>query len=632
MKRAVHFDFHTLPGIHDIAVNWDAEKFAKTLKNANVEIINATAQCNIGNAYFPTKIGNMYPGLKVDLFGEIVSACRKEGIRVVGYISTLLNHEECNRHPEWCRVNKEGQIIYGDRTANFFRSLCVNTGYSDHFIGLLKEILAYDPDGLFLDNVVTNPPCYCPVCTKKMQEAGIDIDDAMAVSKFTYHSVREFVKRVRAVVPMDKSLITNGFGETIGRTHGEIECLPNGGWGYDYFPTAIAYARNVYENSIYMTGRFQRSWGDFGGYRPRASLENDFYDALVYNTQVSVGDHLDPKGELYQPFYDMIGDIFSRLKEYEKWTDDAEYIKEVAILKNTCPFYPFEDKLAWDAAARMCGELKYNFDVINEDMDFEPYKVIIVPDLIRMTDKLKSKLEEFLKDDTKAVLATGTSLLDENSNYIDSDCWNFVNYEGKDETKTGYYRMNESDLITSMYEDGLFIKPDRDYSLATYVKPYFDRHWDGLHGYFYTPPECETEFSAVCRKDNFMYVSFKMFIAFYKYGYMEHRDLLEGFLKKYIKEPLLIADELPKTSRASVTGTDDYKLLHVKTTFPEVSGHTCVIQEHMVLPAGRKVKVKGNFKKAVLLPCETEIPSVSDGIYTEVTLPEINGYAMIKLD
>lgn len=630
MKRAVHFDFHTLPGIYDIASNWDAEKFAKTLKNANVEIINATAQCNIGNAYFPTKIGIMYPGLKTDLFGELCAACKKEGIRVVGYVSTLLNHEACNRHPQWCRVNKDGQVISGDRTANFFRSLCVNTGYSEHILGIMQEVLDYGVDGLFLDNVITYP-CYCPTCTKLMKEQGIDIEDDAAVRGFTYNSVREFAKKIRALVPEEKFIITNGFGETIARTHGEIECLPNGGWGYDYFPTAVAYARNVYDSTIYMTGRFQRSWGDFGGYRPRASLENDFYDALLYNSQVSVGDHLDPKGELYQPFYDMIGEIFGKIKQYEKWTDDAKYIKEIGILKNTDPSFPFEDKLAWDGAARMCAELKYNFDVIDENMDFSPYKVIIIPDLIRMTDKLKEKLEIFLKDEEKAVFSSGTSLLDRDNNYIKSPCWDFINFEKIDETKTAYYRKNDDTCITSMYESGILMKPDKENSSAVYIKPYFDRHWDGQHGYFYTPPECETEYSAVCEKNNFMHVSFKLFIAFYNYGYAAHRDILKSFLKKHIKEPLLKAESLPLTSRASVTGTEDYRLLHIKTTFPEVSGHTNVIEEHVVLPSGRKVNVKGIFKNAVLLPCETELECRNDGAYTEVILPEITGYAMIKL-
>ena len=632
MKRAVHYDFHTMPGIYYIACDCDAEDFAKTLKNAHVDVINATAQCNIGHAYFPTKIGVMYPGLKVDLFGDIVKACKKEGIGVVGYVSTALNHEACLRHTDWCRINKNGEMVSGDRTANFFRSLCFNTEYTDHILGIIQEVLDYGVDGIFLDNVIY-PACYCPTCTKMMKEQGIDLEDDDAVKLFAYNSAIEFAKKVRALVPEDKSVITNGLGGTIARTHGEIECLPGGGWGYDYFPTAAAYSRNVYdEHMIYMTGRFQRSWADFGGYRNRASIENDFYDALGAGAQVSVGDHLDPKGRLYKPLYDMIGEIYEKIEKYEKWTDDAKYIKEVAILKNTDPMFPFEDKLAWDAAARMCGELKYNFDVIDESMDFEPYKVIIIPDLIRMTKTLKEKIEKYLEDGTKAVLASGTSILDRNDNYIESKCWDFVGYEGINEAEQGYYKLNDDDCNLSVYQSGVYVKPDEKYRLAKFVKPYFVRHWDGLHGYFYTPPEKETEYAAIAEKDNFRFVSFRLFIAYYKYAYTKHRDIVADFLNKFIKEPLIKAESMPKTSRLSLTGTDDYKLLHVKVTYPEVKGWTTIIEEHNELEAGKKVMIKGEFKKVVVLPDETPLESEIKNGYTEITLPKIVGYEMIKAE
>ena len=87
---------------------------------------------------------------------------------------------------------------------------------------------------------------------------------------------------------------------------------------------------------------------------------------------------------------------------------------------------------------------------------------------------------------------------------------------------------------------------------------------------------------------------------------------------------------MPKTSRLSITGTDDYKLLHVKVTYPEVRGWTNIVEEHNVLDSGRKVLIKGEFKNVVMLPCETELESeIKDG-YTEITLPKIVGYEMIK--
>ena len=113
---------------------------------------------------------------------------------------------------------------------------------------------------------------------------------------------------------------------------------------------------------------------------------------------------------------------------------------------------------------------------------------------------------------------------------------------------------------------------------------------------------------------------------------IEFNLFIKDFMNEFVKEPLIDASNMPSTSRVTLTGTDDYKLLHVKVTYPEVRGMTDIIEEHSVLPAGRKVRVNGVYKKASLLPCETEIPCSNNGKYTEITLPEITGYAMIKLD
>ena len=67
-KRAIHFDFHTMPGCNDIGAEFNGEEFVATLKKAKVEYINIFAKCNLGFCYYPTKVGTVYPGLKFDLF------------------------------------------------------------------------------------------------------------------------------------------------------------------------------------------------------------------------------------------------------------------------------------------------------------------------------------------------------------------------------------------------------------------------------------------------------------------------------------------------------------------------------------------------------------------------------------
>ena len=98
MKRAIHLDFHTMPGIYNFNDRWDPEEFARILKNAKVKYINAFAKCNLGFAYYPTKIGIPYPGMKGDMFGDLLRECHKNDIGVLAYVNVGLDHEQERLH------------------------------------------------------------------------------------------------------------------------------------------------------------------------------------------------------------------------------------------------------------------------------------------------------------------------------------------------------------------------------------------------------------------------------------------------------------------------------------------------------------------------------------------------------
>ena len=151
MKRAIHLDFHTMPGIYNFKESWEAKVFADALKAAKVEYINAFAKCNLGFAYYPTKIGIPYTGMKGDMFGDLLRECHKNDIGVTAYFNVGLDHEQARLHRINC-IKKDDQAIYGDRTANFFCNMCYNHSGYRIYNGIMKEVLDnYDVDGLFLD-------------------------------------------------------------------------------------------------------------------------------------------------------------------------------------------------------------------------------------------------------------------------------------------------------------------------------------------------------------------------------------------------------------------------------------------------------------------------------------------------
>jgi len=635
-NRWLHIDFHTLPGVTDFCAEFDADQFADTLKAAEVTRVNLFAQCNTGFSYYPTKVGIPYPGMKGDMFGDSVRACRERGIDVVGYINVGVNHELALRHPEFCHVNKKGQIIDDVKMNSFCRNLCYNNpGYIAYTKEIIKELLQYDISGVFLDCAYVMP-CYCSKCMQEMLDAGIDYHDDAQVYQFAQDKTIEYTRIMRSLLPEGFSLYVNSLAMDRVQgidTHAEIECLP-GGWGYDFFPGSVAYARNLYEDVVYMTGRFQISWGDFGGYRTVESIEYDAFDSLMYCCGFSVGDHMHPRGKLDETLYKDISRLYKWLKAYEPWTDGTHYLKEVAILRNRSKVKSQVLTPSLRGAARMLGELKYNFDIINEDMDFAPYKLIILADTFAMDAQVKEKLSRFAKAGGAILSTNDAGICKEEKRFV-LDEFQFLSYEGQETGCepgwAGFYRPEGDTREYNGYYAGILMKNLTGTTLAEHVQPYFPWHYDGRHAYLYIPPKAADGYSTVAIKDRFAHVSFPVFSAYYQYSYGEHRKLIEKLLNRLIEKPMILADTLPVTSRVSLTGNEDYTLLHVKVTYPEGKGQAPAVEEHNVLPAGGTVKVQGAFHAVCRLPDGEKMKAqVQDG-YTTVCLPEIRGYDMFLL-
>jgi len=644
LKRGIHIDFHTLPGIYNFGEGFDAEVFAQRLQDAHVEIINAFFQCNIGHVYYPTKIGVPYPAMQGDMFGDLVRACHKRGIRVVGYTNTAINHTQALLHPDWQRVDSEGRVRRENTiTSSFFRTMCYNNdGYRNYLSALIKEVIElYDIDGIFADCMTPSPLCHCAKCTRDMLAEGLDVNNENHVRYFAYKKFYEFAHMIRDAVPEGKLVQQTGVpfdwdGAEHVSTHGELECLPAGRWGYDFFVPQVAYMRKCRDQILYMSGRFHYNWGDFGGYKSVASMENDCYDALSQGVQVSIGDHMHPAGNLDEKLYKDIGNIYARIKAYEPWTDSAVYRSEIGILNDKTVITKEEMRgglgrnVSVRGAARMLAELKYGFDILNEDMDFTPYQVLILPDEIYMSDQLKDKLSAYLAKGGK-VISSGTAGL--NCEKTDFACkeWNFIHFEGMDDHNVSFFTNELYTRPIAMYRQG--IRMSSEYKTAEYIKPYFNRHFDGIHGYRYVPPEKTTGQAAIAEKDNVCHICFRMFESYYFEAYHVHKLLLSEILQRFIPNPLLRTEGIPSTARVTLTGTDAYELLHIKTTYPEKRGDAMnLIEEHVMLPAGKTVYVRGHFSAAYLLPDKKPVSIETDGIYTNVTLPEITGYAMILLD
>ena len=229
-QYALFYDFHTSPEIKGIGKNFDAEKFAARLEKCGVDFISFPARCNMGMAYYNTKIGVRHYGLNFDFLGEMVAACRRHGIMVNPY----------------------------------FRTACCNSSYREHLKAMMKEVAEnYPVAGFFVDSLGAYD-CYCENCLAKMREQNIDSTDKKAVHEFTRRSYREFAREIYetvSAVNKDFLLYFNCLGyeeQADFSTYLDFECIPTkAGCDYEYLPLIARYMRTLGSRPrLNMTGRF----------------------------------------------------------------------------------------------------------------------------------------------------------------------------------------------------------------------------------------------------------------------------------------------------------------------------------------------------------------------------------------
>jgi hypothetical protein len=662
IKRAVHFDFHNLPALPDLGDDFSAERFVKTLVDSKVKYINFFARCNLGYSYFPTKVGVPHPYLKGrDIFGELLAECHRNDIGVTAYFNGSLSQDFADHRREWTVVDENGQVVWGDRTGYNLRHMCYNTGYGDHLVAEVSELLELYPDvdGIFMDCFSFPKPCYGHECVELMKAEGIDIEDKAAVLNFNVRKIIKMARRISAVVPEDKYFFINGalpnktcfFGRTELDTHSEIECLATGGWGYDYFPAKAALERNLFDDVVFMTGRFHRSWGDFGGLREKAGFEFDAYSALAAAVNISVGDHLPPRGLPEPAVFDIIREIYTELEKTEPWTDNVKYVPEIAVMISKNDWRPnyTEESLpegvdtargmyAVRGAVRMLAELKYQFDVITDDMDFSGYKLLILPDCMTLSGETAKKLSAYIKNGGK-VLSSGSSGLSRDLSGFAASEWNFE-YDGPEPWNASYFKACEElaadmpDMVTAIYAQGIALAPKNGNTvLADYWEPYFNRHWDGYQGYFYTPYSKKSDkYAAILQQDSVVHINFKIFGDYNMQAYPSHKKVVAACIKRLYSGKLLKTN-VPVFARTSLTVKDNYLILHTLSYCPEQKGSMGIIEEG--------IKIYDNEfyiawdkapKKAYLVPYGEPVSFSYANGRIELRVPRIDSHAIIAME
>lgn len=651
-KWCLFYDVHTMPACPDVGAGFDADAFTDRMKACGVDYVVFHARCNLGMAYYNTEVGLRHPSLKYDLFGRLAGACQARGIALAAYINVGLSHEEALLHREWTVLTPEGYTYKPNRLDHFFRNMCYNTGYGEHVLEMIREIVTgYPVAGLFLD-CMHQSPCVGVECLREMKERGVDWSDEVQLAEFANLSRVRMAQRIadtaKAIEP-DLLLYFNGVGyedqQDIG-TYLEYECLPTGGWGYEALPVYGRYLRTLGKPLLNMTGRFHRSWGDFGGIRTRDSLEYDVLYGLALGMRTTIGDHFHPRGDTNHAVFDLIEDVYPRAQELEPWLEDAKPATEIGVVAPE-PGFSYvhaeafgRSQAAIKGATRMLCELKQQFDVLSPFCLWEGYRLLILPDSVTLDETAAAKVKAHL-DRGGLILSSAWSGMDpERKDFVAKE-WG-LRFQGEDPFDPAYILAGPQlaqgmpDMPITLYDRGTAIEALQGTEvLATICAPYYNRHWDGEHGFVYLPPDKATGRAAVTLHGQVAHLSHPVFTSYFNHAQVPMRQLVANVLARLLPDPLVKAPRLPSFARVTVTAQTNRRMVHVLSYVPERRGASIdMIEEPIEL---REVELclrhEGCAPQRVYLaPTQQELPfEVVEG-YARTTIPVVPGHAMVVFE
>ncbi|MBQ7095735.1 MAG: beta-galactosidase trimerization domain-containing protein [Clostridia bacterium] len=656
--RQVHLDFHTSEKIGGIGEKFSKEQFQKALKLGHVDSITVFSKCHHGWAYHPSKANEMHPELKFDLLKAQIEAAHEIGVKTPVYLSAGFDEKAAVVHKDWLRYSKE-QMEAGEVSFEkpYYHLMCLNTPYLEYLLEQIKEVCEnYDADGIFLDIVSPgNSKCYCESCRASMADMGLDYENPADVKKHGELVYANYTKRVRETIDSVKPglpVFHNGGHIGAGRrdlakmnTHLELESLPTGGWGYDHFPKSAAYARTLGMEYLGMTGKFHKSWGEFGGFKHPNALRYEVALSAANGAKCSVGDQLAPNGLMDEATYHLIAAGYAPLEEREPWLKNAENVADIAIITNEAirAYYnseaedPAQPTGSDNGISRILLENQYLFNIIDLDVDFTAYKLLILPDNILLDDALTEKIKAYMEQGGKVLASFKSGMKTDESGFaLDIG----AKYECASEYKPTYIRpsfelpaLQNSAYV--VYKDCLKVEAEKGESLGIIEPPYFNRTAEHFCSHLHAPACGEKYGDAIIKNGNLTYIAHQLFYEYATMGNVYVKEIVDHLIADLLGEDRSLKAALPAQGIATLMEDSEADRLIVHTLYasPVRRGKDTEIIEDIIPLYNIAVSVRADRapKSVRLVPEGEELPFAYENGRVTFTIPKIDCWQMTEI-
>jgi hypothetical protein len=686
--RQVHLDFHTPGVVRPIAEAFDAAAFAATMRDAHVQSVNVFARCHHGYSYHPTKVGTTHPGLGFDLLGEQVKALHRAGIRAIGYVTIGWDDLAAENHPEWISVRRDGTLnarkpfaapsITGglspeDRPpeggpgAARWSYLDASTPYGEYVLEQTRELCrGYDLDGFWFD-ICLAVPNYSPWGMDQMERAGVDAADDPAAFAFARDRQLAYLSSLAALVERESpgaDVFFNGttdaaMGETVGfQTHLDVESLPTspGLWGYLHYPIAARQARTYGLPFLGMTGRFHKSWADFGGIKTADQLDYEAGTIMSAGGGVYIGDQLHPSGALDPAVYRLIGHVFERMEKLEPWLLGARSEAEVALISDPrTESFGGQPATAQnpdvEGAAQLFLEIGVQFDVVDAGTDLTRYRLVVLPDGLRFDEPFGRTLEAYVAGGGKLMLSGTAGLGPEGFTIAGMP----VEYLRPAPTMPCYFRVDQalaagSELATDydyvFYDQAVLVRPKAgSMARGSLSASLFDRTWQHFFSHAQSPvgPEMAAPLAVIGGnggQGRIAYLAAPLFRAYRDHDYWAYREVVRSIVDELLPDPIVRFDG-PPWIEVGVLGqpaSEDHParlVVHLVAYHPRRTMQEVPHVDASWPVAGTRLGIRVSEHagaRCYLAPGGRELPHSQDRGYVWIDLPNLDTHTVVVVE
>ena len=637
--KCVHLDFHTSPAIEDIGARFNKEEFANTLKEARVDLITMFAKCHHGYCYYPTKVGEMHPGLSFNLLKEQIEAAHSVGVKAPIYITMGWSKLDADKHPEWAHIDfwSKAPIYFGTKPSDdldmaisncTWTTLCPIGGYREHLTEITREVCeSFDiSDGIFYDICAMRDACVCESCRAGMIARGMDPDSYEDARRYyAEERVRFYGELVDLIHSYNKDahVFFNGCADMNRpeyhplQSHYELEDLPTAWGGYDFMPPRAKFFEKYGKMYLGMTGKFHLGWGEFGGFKNKEALRYECADMLSVGASISVGDHLHPSGRLDEGTYRLIGHAFRYVESIEAYTENTRAHTDLAMW------------MSHSDADLGCSKLlqifHMEFDVVDSGDDISKYACVILPDRVKLTEEDKARLSAFVAAGGKLVASYDCDL----------EAFGIRRIE-KSPYDIDYIRCDLEDYPTPFLSYASAYRTEAEGEvLAQVYEPYFNRTFRHFCGHANTPNRTEpADYPAMVKCGNVLYFAHPVFTSYHKTGnYVLEKYVEKGLSAVYT--PSLSVTNYPSSARIRVRKSQDkpFYAVHLLYAPPVNRGNACILEDFPRLDGVTvSLKVPEAIRAVTVQPEGEAIPFTQENGVVTFTVNNTTVHKLIVLE